>query len=198
MAFVSNPQTLGELLEAILDYSQGKNRLIQHIVLDGENIHPNDLTPERHSIRLDDIETLTVETANAETIIQQEISNLKEILPELPSACHNMAQVMQSNTPQNAFQQFNDLMDVWDAVKEREEQICHIVKLDPAAIKIHKHSLSEHNVHLEEHIQKAKLHLESSHFAELGDLLSYELADFAEDELLIVNQISQLLAEDNS
>lgn len=198
MAFVSNPQTLGELLEAIMEYARGKNRLIQHIVLDGENIHPNDLTHQRNSIPLAEIDTLNVETSDAKTIIEQELANLKEILPELPSACHTMAQVMQSAEPQNVFQQFNDLMDVWDVVKERENQICKTMTLNANSIKVHEISLQEHNIQLEQHIQKAKLHLEASRFAELGDLLSYEMADFAEDELLIINILSQLLAEDNS
>jgi len=198
MAFVSNPQNLGELLEAIMIYAQGKSRLIQHIVLDGERLLPNDLTASRKATPLTDIDILEIETSSTDLIIDDELQNLKEILPDLSAACHSMSQVMQSTVPQNVFQQFNDLMDVWEVVKERQAQITKTKGFDVDSFPVNKITLKQHNAELEVHLQKAKLQLERSQFAELSDLLSYELADFADDELKIVNQMVQLVEADNS
>ncbi|PCJ54027.1 MAG: hypothetical protein COA73_14790 [Candidatus Hydrogenedentota bacterium] len=190
---VSNPKTLSDVLLDVTQILGGDGQLIQSIVLNGGDIAPDALTPELGATTLDAIDTLEIVSANMMTLVRESLLEMVEVLPELPAVCHSLAEVLQSDNPVEGFGQFNQLLDIWEVVKERQLQAVNALALDPEALKVGEISLAVHNATLETTLSKSRAMMEASDFAGLGDLLSYDMNDMAQAESKITDALLKML-----
>ncbi len=190
---ISNPSTLSDVLLDVTGMLGNDGRVIQSINLNGTDIAPEALTPELGATLVESIDSLSIESANMKTLIRDALLEMGEVLPELPAVCHSLSEVLQSDNPGEGFGQFNQLLDIWEVVKERQLQAVNVLALEQEAVQVGDTTLAAHNTLLDSTLAKSRNMMETSDFAGLGDLLSYDLNEMAQAESEITEKLLGLL-----
>jgi hypothetical protein len=138
-------------------------------------------------------DVLEFKTAPVEKLVEAALSGLDDYLPELAKACRSLAEIFQSDSPENGFEMFRDLADAWMEIKSRESKAANILELDLDTLLIEGVSMSVLHEELNGFLEEAAQALDDNDCVLLGDLLEYELAPRAEMELEIVTLLRRQL-----
>jgi hypothetical protein len=178
----SNPVTLGEVLFEITGYIQSKDRAIQVIIMDGKNIPPEELTREIGETLVSAVGTLEVHSTGLTELVVDTLDEIAEVIPELPTACHELAQILVGEDPASCFGQFNQFPDIWEVLKDRQGQVISLLGIEIDTVAVDGIPVAEHDARLKDCIKNARKCMESSDFPGLSDILSHDLAELAEFE----------------
>ena len=91
---------------------------------------------------------------------------------------------------EQGFTDFNQLLEIWSVLKERQTQIADSLGIELAALELEGVTLSNHEKELLDKLNTARQAMETSDFAKLADLLAYDLSALAERESSIVELLS--------
>lgn len=189
VALASNPDTIGAVLLDLTALLQSRGRAIQSVTLDGQDIAPEAMTPEWGTQPLADFESLEVATASITDLALATLDEIAAVIPELPTACHELAQILTGDTPSDGFGHFNQLLEIWEVLKEREHQVAGSLGLDLSTVTLGSETALEHDARLQGVLTRACAFMESSQFVELADLLSHDLIDMAEAESDLIESL---------
>ena len=182
----SDPGTLGNALIEINDYLQANGRALQSIIADGRNVPAEEITPAFGQTPVSDVKRLDIVSADIRTLVTESIAELAEVVPELPVACQELAQVLAGDAPEKAFAGFNQLLEIWSVLKERQTEVANSLGVELGVLELDGASLCKHEEQLRGALNAARQAMESSDFAKLSDLLAYDLSPLAERESSIV------------
>ena len=182
----SDPGTIGAALIEINEYLQVNGRALQNIIADGRDIPAEEITPAFGQTPVSDIRRLEIVSADIRTLVKESVAELAEVVPELPVACQELAQILAGDAPEQAFAGFNQLLEIWTVLKERQTQVANSLGIELAVLELEGASLSKHEEELSGVLDTARQAMESSDFAKLADLLAYDLSALAEREGSIV------------
>lgn len=180
------PEDALAAIAAISVYLQDKGRAIMVIKADGVNVAPDKLVDMLQGKPLAEIGSLEVESADVAGLVDGSLKELTDTLPELPKACHELASIFQGNSPEEGFEPFHKLADIWANVKTRELMVANALNLNLEELRVNGESVTALHEELNIYLQEAVVALESGDLVLLGDLLEYELAPRAEVEPQIV------------
>lgn len=186
MLLRADVRTVGDALIEINDYLEANSRALQRIISDGRDIPAEDVPRMLGSKPVADIQALEIISADLRELVKESIDELAEIVPELPVACQELAQVLSGEAPEQGFSGFNQLMTIWGALKERQVQIAVSLELELSVQEIEGTVLAKHEEELWALLETAKAAMENSDFAKLADLLAYDLSSLAEREASII------------
>lgn len=189
----SNPATLADVLLEVTDFIHSSNRAIQIILLNGKNITPEELTLSFGQTSVADVESLEVRTAQVSELVTSSLDEVAEVIPELPVACHELAQILAGEDPASCFAQFNQFLDIWEILKERQGQVINLLEADVSAMQVGSQSVEAHNTKLAGLIKNARSFMEASDFVSLSDLLSHDLSALAEIEEEIIARLRKMI-----
>lgn len=130
--------------------------------------------------------------ASSRPIAELVLESLDEIaatLPELPSACRKLAEVFQSENPNDGFEPFEELATIWDHLKARQRMAAEALGIALETIEIKGQPVSAHLAEFNAFLDEAAQALRDGDTVLLGDLLEYELAPRAELESDIVAEL---------
>lgn len=178
----SGIDSVAAALGALVDHLDEQGRALMAVSIDGDAILPDGLAASVGERGIEDIEILEVRSASFKELIEESIREAQDVVPELHVACLTLAEIMSGDTPQDGFVQFNDLKEIWGAVKERQEQVAEVLNVSLDAVDVDRESAEALGVKLTACLEKASKALEAADFATLSDLLSYDLAALAEQE----------------
>ncbi|MFP6583206.1 MAG: hypothetical protein VCD00_11720 [Candidatus Hydrogenedentota bacterium] len=182
LGLISNPSTLAGALAEVTELVQAKGRAIQTIIINAENVAPEALTVELGSRPVSEIDSLELQTVSIKELVVESLDEIAEVIPELPTACHELAQVLVSDDPASCFAQFNQFLEIWEVLKERQAQAASSLELSLEELVFRGSNASAHNLKLDAMLKKARGFMEASSFPELSDLLSHDLVELAEAE----------------
>ena len=182
----SDPGTIGAALIEINEYLQANGRALQNIIADGRDVPAEEITPAFGQTPVSDIRRLEIVSADIRSLVKESIAELAEVVPELPVACQELARVLAGDAPEEAFAGFNQLLDIWSVLKERQTQVAISLGIELAVLELEGASLFKHEEELWGVLKTARQAMESSDFAKLADLLAYDLSPLAERESSIV------------
>ncbi len=182
----SDPGTLGAALIEINDYLEANGRALQSVVTDGRDVPAEEITPAFGQTPVSDVKRLEIVSADIRTLAKESIDELAEVVPELPVACQELAQVLAGDAPEQAFAGFNQLLEIWSVLKERQTQVANSLGVELAVLELEGVSLFKHEEELRGVLNTARQAMESSDFAKLADLLAYDISPLAERETGIV------------
>ncbi|GMV90367.1 MAG: hypothetical protein AMXMBFR82_01450 [Candidatus Hydrogenedentota bacterium] len=180
------PEDALAAVAAISEYLQKQGRAILVIKADGSSIAPDTLLDTLQGKPLADISSLEVESADVAGLVEGSLKELNDTLPELPKACHELAAIFQGSTPEEGFEPFHKLADIWANVKSRELMVANALNLNFDELCVNGESVTALHEELNLYLTEAAVALESGDLVLLGDLLEYELAPRAEVEPQIV------------
>jgi hypothetical protein len=159
--------------------------------VDGQRITPEEVAQRFADVAPSQIQHLEIQTEATATLVRNCINELQAVLPDLPNACHNLAEVFQSETPEDGFEPFQELAMLWGYIKQREMLIMNALELDMEALCINGATLAEMHKSLNTFLSEAVQALKEGDTVTLGDLLEYELAPRADQESAIVALLKQ-------
>ena len=182
----SDPGTIGAALIEINEYLQANGRALQNIIADGRDVPAEEITSAFGQMPVSDVQRLEIVSADLRALVKESIAELAEVVPELPVACQELAQVLAGDAPEQAFAGFNQLLEIWTVLKERQTQVANSLGIELTVLELEGSSLSKHEEELSGVLDTARQAMESSDFAKLADLLAYDLSTLAERETSIV------------
>jgi len=185
------PEDVLSVVAAVSEFLQKKGRAILVLKADGQNIAPGTLLDSFKDKPLADVGTLEVESANVAELVEGSLKDLSDTLPELPKACHELAAVFQGNAPEEGFEPFQRLAEIWANVKSREILVANALNLKLDELLVDGENVAALHEALNLYLTEAAVALESRDLVLLGDLLEYELAPRAEVETQIVSLLRE-------
>lgn len=187
--------SLAQLLADIDGELRTQGRGILTMRLDGQHITADDLPTALAGRTPENVTQLEIDTDDMLALAEENIAHIKEVLPELPVACHELAAVFHSTTPERGYEQFKHLAEIWSSLKEQEQQIAAALDLEMHALVVADQSLEARHDALNRRLEESAAALEARDTVLLGDLLEYELAPFAETEIAIIELLEARVRE---
>lgn len=181
-----DPLTLLSVVGAANDYIESQGRAIVSLNIDGEAIRPTDVLEELGQRPVEGIQQLTIETAAVQDLVEDALKELQESLAELPQACRSLAAIFHGDRPEEGFDPFVELANIWSHVKQREAMAANALGLELDAIEVGGRPLEVLQNELNKFLEECGDALKNGDCILLGDLLEYELAPRAETEAEIV------------
>jgi len=185
-AVQGKPDDVLAVVAAANDHLRAQGRAILSLTTDGDTVLPEDLIEHLQGKPVSEVTVLTIETEEIAAMVEKCLAELRSTLPELPEACRQLAQLFQGDVPEEAYEPFHQLADIWSHVKRRERLVSEALDLDLDALSIDGTPLNAMHQDLNAQLEAALLALEKGDTVLLGDLLEYELAPRAEMETKIV------------
>lgn len=183
----SNPDTVGSALLEINAYLQERGRALQAVSLDGRNVPADELTPEFGQRPVSRVQRLEVTSARTVDLVRESLSEVEAVLPELPVACQTLAGILAGDGPEEGRASFNQLLEVWDALRQRRVQVIDALGLDAGELALEGKSLRARETELGELLSRVRDAVAQGDHATASDLLAYELSTMAEQEASIIS-----------
>lgn len=180
------PKDAMSVVAAVNDYLQGQGRAMQMLVVDGHEIAPEQMVSRLQGTELAKVQTIEVKSEDVATMVDRCLRELQEAVPELPTACRKLSEVFQSEHPDDGYDPFTDLADIWGHIKRREQLVAQALRLEESELKVAGADWAQLHAELNNILQEAAAAIEKGDTVLLGDLLEYELAPRAEQEASIV------------
>ncbi|MBN2310198.1 MAG: hypothetical protein JXR94_14585 [Candidatus Hydrogenedentes bacterium] len=185
-ALSREPADMFEAVAAVSDSLRAQGRAILAVQVDGQDVKPDRMIETLQGRPLDRVAELAVTSEDVVKLVDDCLHELAQALPDLPRACHELAAVFQSDKPEEAYEPFEQLAEIWEFVKSREIMAINALELDLATINVQGKLIRELHDELNAQLQEAIDALKAGDCVLLGDLLEYELAPRAEMEASIV------------
>lgn len=174
------------VIGAVTEYLSEQGRAMVTLRIDGEEVWPEEVLEQMTARPLAEVSRIEVESEAIKALVETALAELQETLPELPSACRELAQVFHGSTPEEGYDPFNELAAIWSAVKQQQLLAANALGLDISEIELGGKTLHELHEELNAHLEECAQALKDNDCILIGDLLEYELAPRAEQEEKIV------------
>ena len=189
--FTREPEDVFAAVVELGEYLRQKGRAILSVRADNEEVPAEDLLRRLHGKAIADVGALEVTSEEIETLILTCLKELHDVLPELPNACRQLSAVFQSENPDDGFESFEKLAEIWQTIKARQIQLSSAMEIELETLEIDGVSIGQHSEELNEYLEEAAKAIEGQDYVLLGDLLEYELAPRAELESRIVGLLEE-------
>lgn len=163
-----------------------QGRAIVSVRINGQECLPEELVTRGADLEASAVSTLVVQSEKIARLIDEALEELRGVLPELPVVCRSLAEIFHSEHPQEGYEPFQKLANLWLHIKNRQHLAARVMDLDLNQETINGISLSKIHEELNGSLREAAEALEQQDCILLGDLLEYELAPRAEQESDIV------------
>ena len=183
--FTGEPCDALAAVAEISDFLRERGRAVVTLTVDGETVRPDTMLDALAERPLSEVGRIEVMSEEVGVLVRDALNELEEVLPELPQACRSLAEVFQSESPEEGFEPFCKLADIWGAIKVREIQIADALELEVDGQEIGGETIGAMHKTLNEYLDEAAEALKANDCILLGDLLEYELAPRAEKEIHI-------------
>ncbi len=170
---------------------QRKGRALMGVAVDGRDVTPEQLRLTLENTPVSAVKTLEIRSAELAALIAETLSELESTVPDLPQACHELAAVFQGTEPEQGYEPFQRLAELWGQIKAREKRVVSALQGRVDDIRVGDKTIVGLHEDLNEVLSEAANALESGDLILLGDLLEYELAPRAELEAQIVAQLKE-------
>jgi hypothetical protein len=164
-------RTVGQLLAHL----QKDNRLVLHLLIDGEEPDLEQLA----SVRQAPLEghTLYIETALPQQVAGDVMDELAVQLTEADQLKAEAADLLQKNQCAAAMEKLSGCFVRWQHVQQSILKTAELLRIDLAAIHVGQRSLEELFATFTEQLRGIRTALADRDFVTLGDILLYETAD---------------------
>jgi len=194
-ALEGSPANVLAAVAAANKFLRDRGRAIMSLKADGKDIPYSELNEELGERAVEDVDVLEIESADIGQLVDEALRELEKALPDLPVACRSLAAVFQGESPQDGFEPFQSLAEIWRHVKTRELHVASAINLNLGACELQSKTIENHHEELNRFLEEAAQAMESRDTVLLGDLLEYELAPRADLESEIVALLKQHAGE---
>lgn len=180
------PSNVFAVVAAVNEFLQEQGRGILSISVDGVVVPPSRLLDSLKEKPLGDVQVLEVKSERVAELVETYLRELDAVLGELPKACHELGAIFQGERPEEGYEPFHHLAEIWREVKSRESIVAEALHLPLDTFDLDGVPLTQLHTELNGYLAEAAEALQANDCVLLGDLLEYELAPRAENEAKIV------------
>ncbi len=181
------PEDVFGAVGAVSEFLRSQGRSVLSVKVDGEEVSPENIDQRLKGKSIADVTRLEVGSKSTSALVEECLSGLQEFLPELPQVCSNLAEVFQGEKPDEGFEPFGELAEIWGHIKTREALVANALELDLGDLEVDGNTVQSVHAELNQFLQEAEQALKDGDIILLADLLEYELAPRAELEVSIVS-----------
>lgn len=181
------PEDVFGAVGAVSEFLRSQGRSVLSVKVDGEEVSPENIAQRLKGKSIADVTRLEVGSESTSALVEECLSGLQEFLPELPQVCRNLAEVFQGERPEEGFDPFVELAEIWGHIKTREALVANALELDLGDLEVDGKTVQSVHAELNQFLQEAEQALKDGDIILLADLLEYELAPRAELEVSIVS-----------
>ncbi len=181
------PEDVFGAVGAVSEFLRSQGRSVLSVKVDGEEVSPENIDQRLKGKSIADVTRLEVGSKSTSALVEECLSGLQEFLPELPQVCRNLAEVFQGEKPDEGFEPFVELAEIWGHIKTREALVANALELDLGDLEVDGKTVQSVHAELNQFLQEAEQALKDGDIILLADLLEYELAPRAELEVSIVS-----------
>ncbi len=181
-----SPDDVFSAVGAVSEFLRREGRSILSVSVDGTSIAPEVMSAKLKDLPTTEVTRVEIGSERIVKLVEDCLTGLGDYLPELPAICRSLAAVFQGETPEEGFEPFVQMAELWSQIKSREALVTNALELDTTAITLNGKSMVTIHEELNQFLEEAAQALKDSDTILLGDLLEYELAPRAEQELEIV------------
>jgi hypothetical protein len=186
-----DPKDVLSAIAAVSDFLRTQGRALLSVHVDGTEVPAEKLVETFEDKPLADVESLDIKSADVAALAKDMLDEVREAVAELPKACHELAQVFHGDKPEEGFEPFQHLADIWGSVKQREALIIGATGMDESNLMIGGRKTADHHQELNRFLGECASAIEKNDCVTLGDLLEYELAPRAEVEMEIFSKLEE-------
>jgi len=190
-ALQGEPKDILSAVAAVSDFLRSQGRAVLSVHVDGVEITADKMVEVLEDKPLDDAKTLEIESADLGALAADILDGLRDAVAELPKACHQLAEVFHGDTPEEGFEPFHHLADIWVSVKQREALVIGATGMEDSDLVIGGKKTADHHNELNQFLDECASAIERKDCVTLGDLLEYELAPRAEVEMEIFGKLEE-------
>ena len=183
------PRDVLEAVAAVSDYVRTRGRAVMSVRVNGAHVAPDALVETLRSKTAADVATLEITTEDIQSLVDNALTELEQVLPDLPQVCRRLAEVFQSEDPDSGYDPFHQLAAIWKTVKERQIQVASALDIDLNSAVVDGKPIAEHHAELNTLLAEAAEGIQKGDCVTLGDLLEHELPHRAEMEARIVGML---------
>ncbi|HUW60123.1 MAG TPA: hypothetical protein VMZ06_03875 [Candidatus Bathyarchaeia archaeon] len=183
------PRDVLEAVAAVSDYVRTRGRAVMSVRVNGAHVAPDALVETLRSKTAADVATLEITTEDIKSLVDNALTELEQVLPDLPQVCRRLAEVFQSEDPDSGYDPFHQLAAIWKTVKERQIQVASALDIDLNSAVVDGKPIAEHHAELNTLLAEAAEGIQKGDCVTLGDLLEHELPHRAEMEARIVGML---------
>ncbi len=186
-----DPADALSVVTAATEFLHAQGRAMVSVTVDGKALQPEEIIRALQGLDTHQVKVLEIGSENKAVMVRNCLAELEAALPELPTACHSLAEVFYSETPEDGFEPFQKLANLWAHIKRRQILIANALGMNQQDIMVKDASLAEMQTDLNSFLEEAAQALKDGDCVLLGDLLEYELAPRAEQETSIVSVLKE-------
>ena len=178
---------LAEISESL--HKQG--RAILSVSADGQSLAPAQTAEILSGKPLDAVRRLEIVSEQTSKLVAVSLAELEAVIPDLATACHELAAVFHGTQPRTGYDPFHQLANIWSHVKERQELIAHTLGIALDSLALDGKTVGAWHTELSGFLSEAASAIQSGDTILLGDLLEYEFAPRAETEVRITGLLRE-------
>lgn len=182
-----NPEDVLGAVAAVSEFLRSQGRSILSVKVNGEEVSPEALAERLKNTPIANVSRLEIGSEHTSALVEDCLLGLQEFLPELPQVCRNLAEVFQGEKPEEGFDPFVELAEIWGQIKSREALVANALELDMRELEVDGKTVQTVHAELNQFLEEAEQALKDGDIILLADLLEYELAPRAELEVAIVS-----------
>jgi len=186
---IEEPRDVLAAVAAVSDYVRTRGRAVMSVRVDGAPVTPDALAETLRNKSAEDVDTLEITTEDIKSLVDNALSELEQVLPDLPQVCRRLAEIFQSEDPDSGYDPFHQLAAIWKTVKERQIQVASALDIDLNSAVVDGKLIAEHHAELNTLLAEAAEGIQKGDCVTLGDLLEHELPSRAEMEARIVGML---------
>jgi len=186
---IEEPRDVLAAVAAVSDYVRTRGRAVMSVRVDGAPVAPDALAETLRNKSAEDVDTLEITTEDIKSLVDNALSELEQVLPDLPQVCRRLAEIFQSEDPDSGYDPFHQLAAIWKTVKERQIQVASALDIDLNSAVVDGKPIAEHHAELNTLLAEAAEGIQKGDCVTLGDLLEHELPSRAEMEARIVGML---------
>lgn len=180
------PRDVLAAVAAVSDYLRTRGRAVMSVRIDGRTVAADALAATLRDKPVADVNVLEIASEDIIGLVNNSLSELELVLPDLPDVCRRLAELFQSQDPNSGYEPFNQLAAIWKTVKERQVLIAGALDIDLNAEVVNGKRVADHHAEFNRLLGEAAEAIQSGDSVTLGDLLEHEMAPKAEAEARIV------------
>jgi hypothetical protein len=181
------PEDVFGAVGAVTEYLRSQRRSVLSVKVDGAEVSPENIAERLKGKPLAEVKRLEIGSESTTALVEECLSGLQEFLPELPQVCRNLAEVFQGERPEEGFDPFVELAEIWGHIKSRESLVANALELELGGLEVDGKTVQSIHAELNQFLEEAEQALKDGDIILLADLLEYELAPRAELEVSIVS-----------
>ena len=183
------PSDVLAAVAAVSDYVRTRGRAVMSIRVDGAHVTPDALAETLRGKKAAEVGALDITTEDIKSLVDNALSELEQVLPDLPLVCRRLAEVFQSEDPDSGYDPFHQLAAIWKTIKERQIQVASALDIDLNSAIVDGKPIAEHHAELNLLLAEAAEGIQKGDCVTLGDLLEHELPPRAAMEARIVTML---------